>query len=800
MVAPRSVLRGVRPRVRRRSFVAAAGMAAGAVLWILYLFLMIHSTNPLIYAIFGAVGAACGLALVRIPALMWDFVRKQGYQILLRQWTDKSRALASAARRDLRELDLTDDPQAANDLAVVDFLQGNQAQAVSGFEAAGRGGIGEASVNLLAALAESGQWERLSRHVQTDLRVEDMTTEANLARLGACARDDQLLDRLWSLAQERRYALLLNNLGVRAMRRQQYPQAEGALKLATQIRPGYAYAHANQSVLAYRQGHLPQAVAEAASAAGLVAEDEVLFSNLGALLAAAGDLRNARKWLTAAHKLQPRDPATLTNLGSACSQDGAAEEAVAALHGALALHPEDVAAEYNLGLHYYRGGKHAEALEHLLKALERAPDDPDVLSNAGCALFQQEQYAEAYGYFARVAQTSGDSASRRNIIRAELAAGRQAEAAALLEEAGDSAGLHVERGLMHLLRALEIKPETTTHRQMMEFSLNGAAAAFTAAIAEGQTAAGEAQLNYGLTQVVRGEYVSAAETFAQTLRKGPNHVEMVYLTGMCYVMAALRERDEHELKDETPPPAVRELFLKARPYLTKAMDVQSVAEAAAYDLGLLNYMVEDYPRAIEVLRKIVRTDSPSYVLNTLAVAQAKLAQDLQLTAQTATLMPEARKKEVRTQARQLLAAAIHYFKQALNIEPLAPLTHANMGLALMLRNQQGDVEAALDHWQLMHQHGDARHRRTYEQFMQVMSPEAAHKLRFQDVELAFHRVNIRDWVVFPQPRPSGFRTVVRELLDEPEWQLHAAHRLVRKALTYRQKAERVRRRLRRLAI
>jgi tetratricopeptide (TPR) repeat protein len=344
------------------------------------------------------------------------------------------------------------------------------------------------------------------------------------------------------------------------------------------------------------------------------------------------------------------------------------------------------------------------------------------------------------------------------------------------------------------------RAETTTHRQMREFNLNAAAAALTVAMTEGQATAAEAQLNYGLTQMLRGEYVSAAETFAQTLRKGQNHVEMTYLTGMCYVLAALREREEHETRDDTPAPAVRELFLKARPFLERAIEVQSVAEAAAYDLGLLNYMLGDYPRAIEVLRRITRPDSPSYLVNTLALAQAKLAQSLQFTAQTATLMPDSRKREIRAQARQLLAAAIHYFKQALAIEPLAPLTHANMGLALMLRNQKGDVESALEHWQLMHQHGDARHRRTYEQFMQVMSPEGAQKLRFQDVELGFHRVEVRDWVVFPQPRPAGFRFVVRELMDEPEWQLQAEHRLVRRALAYRQKAERVRRKLRRLAI
>ncbi len=787
------------PRVRRRAIVGAVGMAAGAALWVLYLYSMIHSTNPLIYVVFGAVGAACGLALVRIPVLMWDFVRKQGYQIALRQWTDKSRVLASAARRTLREADLAHDPQAANDLAVVDFLQGDPAGAAAGFEAAAAGGVSEAPANLLAALAESGQWDQIARQVQSVPRIETLTTETNLARLGARARDEQLLERLWKLAQERRQALLLNNLGVRALRRRQYPQAERALQAAAQARPGYAYAHANLAVLAYRRGQLPQAVPEAASAAGLVAEDERVFANLGALLAAAGDLRKARTWLLKAHKLQPRDPAVLINLGNVYSQDGEDEAAVAALHAA-ALHADDGTARYDLGLHHYHGARYTAALEEWLPALEHAPDDRDLLTSIGCALFQQGQCADAYEYFTRVAATGGDPVCRRNLIRAELAAGRQIEAAALIEEGHDGDGLDLERGLMHLLRAMAIKPETTTHRQMLEFNLNAAAAAFTRALSAGQTAATEAQLNYGLTQYLRGEHVSAAETFAQTLRKGANHAEMTYLTGQCYIMAALREREEHEVRDDTPPPAVRELFLKGRPYLEKAVNVQSVAEVAAYDLGLLNYMVGDYQRAIDVLRKITRPDSPVHVVNTLALAQAKLAQDLQLTAQTATLMPEGRKQETRAQARQLLAAAIHYFKQALAIEPLAPLTHANMGLALMLRNQKGDVEAALEHWQLMHEHGDARHRRTYEQFMQVMSPEGAHRLRFQDVELSFHRVNVREWVVFPQPRPAGFRYVVRELLDEPEWQLQAGHRLVRRALAYRQKAERMRRKLRRLAI
>lgn len=779
-------------------FTIIAGMILGAGLWVLYLYLMVRSTNPWAYVIFGLVGAACGVALVTIPVLMWDFVRKQGYQILLRQWTDKSRVLIQSARRSLREAGQPESPTSLNDMGVMDILQGDYPDAVSELERASAAGMGEAANNLVAALAESGRWEQLRAHLGSDLRLADLPGDVSLVRLSAQVPDEDILQRLWQLARERRNALLLNNIGVRWLRQGQLSETAEAFALAVDAQPGYAYAHANLAVLAHRQGNLAQAVSQAASAAGLVAEDATIFSNLGSLLALSGDLRNAEKWLERAHKLQPRNPAVLIGMGNTYSLSGRHEEAVRALHGALAVRPHNNLAEYNLGLHYYDSHNPAEAMTHFMEALEQTPEDPDTLNNIGCVLFKQGRHGDAYEYFSRVAEISGDAGYRRNIIRAELAARHHAAALKLIEASTDN-GLELERGLMYLLRALEIKPETTTHRQMMEFNLNAAAAEFTKAMSQ-PAHADEAQFNYGLTQYLRDEHVAAAETFAQALRKGSKHTEMYYLTGMSYVMAGLREREQHEATDDKLPGAVREYFLKARPYLEKSVEVQSVAESSAYDLGLLNYLLGEYTKAIEVLRKIVRPDSPPHVLNTLALAQAKHAQDMQFSAQTASLMSDGRKQEIRTHARQLLAAAIHYFKQALAIEPLAPMTHANMGLALMLRNQKGDVEAALEHWQLMHQHGDARFRRTYEQFMQVMSPEAARRLRFQDVELTFRRVDVSDWAVFPQPRLSGFRYMIEDLLDEPEWQLQAHHPLVRKALAYRRKAERVRRRLKRLAI
>ncbi|MGE5530874.1 MAG: tetratricopeptide repeat protein, partial [Bacteroidota bacterium] len=331
--------------------------------------------------------------------------------------------------------------------------------------------------------------------------------------------------------------------------------------------------------------------------------------------------------------------------------------------------------------------------------------------------------------------------------------------------------------------------------------LNAATAAFTEAIALGQSPL-EASFNYGLAQYLRGEYRAAGETFAQALKKTPGHLEMHYAAAICYIQAGMREAVEHEAIDSTQelPGPVRELYLKARPHLERAAEAPSIAETAIYDLGLLNYMLGDYQKAIDVLRKIVRNDSPPHLVNALAIAQARLAQEMQLTAQTATLMPEGKKKEVRSQAGKLLASAIFYFQQALQMAPEASLTHANLGLALMLRNQKGDVESALNHWQLMHRHGDARARKMFEQFMQAQSPDAAQRLRFQDVELVFRPLKVQEWVVLVPPTMSPVRYVIQEILDVPEWQLQAYHPLVKRSLRYRRKAERVRRKLRRLAI
>ncbi|MEI6503593.1 MAG: hypothetical protein WCP21_21510, partial [Armatimonadota bacterium] len=111
------------PRSHRRLLATGIGVVAGAALGVLYLYLLLHLTGSLPYTQAAVIGAACGLILVTIPGLLWAFVRKQWYQVVLRQWTDKAAVLASAARRALLEDDVEQTPALHNDLGVVDFLQ-----------------------------------------------------------------------------------------------------------------------------------------------------------------------------------------------------------------------------------------------------------------------------------------------------------------------------------------------------------------------------------------------------------------------------------------------------------------------------------------------------------------------------------------------------------------------------------------------------------------------------------------------------------------------------------------------------
>lgn len=785
------------PRGRWRLALTLAGFVGGAALFAAYVWVMLKSHSWQLYVIYAAVGGCLGVAAVILPRLAWHFLSKQYHRLLLRQYLDRAEALVARAHRRVAEVAAEG---GRNDRAVLGFLSGEYVPAAEAFAEASREGQPEAAANLLATLGEIGEWEQVRELLQAYQLGESELLDRNLTRIAALTTDETTLRRLHELAAEHSDPALLNNLGVRSLRLGRFAEAREAFAAALRKRATYAPAQANLGVLAYREEHIARAVSAMSSAAALSAEP-VVFSNLGATLACAGEVRAALEWLTKAERLQPRHAGIQVNLGNAYALDQKVEEATEAYSSALHLGAYQALAHYNMALVLLDQGERERAMDLFREAAKIAPGDPETVNNIGCLHFAAQRYYEALECFQQLQDIHIGAIYRHNLVRAQLACGRTDEAREQLNQLADEeAETSLERGLLSMLTAMDIDATTETHRQMRNHNLREAIGAFQGIINQGRGPVAEAGFNLGLAHYLQGEYQTAAEAFAAALKQHPDQREMHYITGMCYVLAALREHEQHEEADETVAPVARELFLKARPHFEQSMELPGFHEASAHDLGLLYYLVGDYAKAVEVLRKVVRSDSPPWMLNALALAQARRAQELQRQAQTASLMAEGRKQQLRQEARKLLTGAIHYFRINLEAQPDAPLSHANLGLALMLRNDRGDVETALQHWQRMHQLGDARARKTYDEFMRSMSPEAAQALRFQDLELTFRPVRPREWVTLAPPRMSGYRYVVEDVMDIPEWHLHATHPLVRRCLSYRQRAERERQKLQRLAV
>ncbi|MGQ9731677.1 MAG: hypothetical protein ACUVX8_10445, partial [Candidatus Zipacnadales bacterium] len=124
----------------------------------------------------------------------------------------------------------------------------------------------------------------------------------------------------------------------------------------------------------------------------------------------------------------------------------------------------------------------------------------------------------------------------------------------------------------------------------------------------------------------------------------------------------------------------------------------------------------------------------------------------------------------------------------------------NIGLAHYLRNRNDDVERALRHWQRMRDIGGALGQRIYDRFAEALSPDESgvHRLEFQDIEVSFEPLHVREWVTCAPTRFFGLQYMVRELLDLTPPPLEAHHRLVKRALVARDRTERLRVTLQRL--
>jgi tetratricopeptide (TPR) repeat protein len=782
------------------------GFMGGAIFWTLYVRLLMPKAGVSLYLTYTGFGALSGLMVVALHRLIWHFLRKQVYLVMLSQWTEKSRRLTEVARRLLTEGDAATDKSAEqmNDLAVVDFLQRNFAAAADGFaKTRAQFKSPEATANLIVALAETGHWDQVNAVLAESAGAGMQLDDCNLARLCVEAPNAESSDGLWKIAADQHHRRLLNNLGVRALRVSKFDRAEEAFTLAAKGDAPYGAAHTNLGVLAFRLGDLPRALMETEAAAAILGtNNEIVFNNVGVFFSLSGDIENARRALLQAQKLQPRNTGIQVNLGNCWAAENRLEEAIKSLHACLSWGGYAAEAHYNISLAYVRQKNLGAALEHLSQARQANSSDPDILNNLGWVLFNQGNFDAAYKCFHQAADVNPSPVYLRNFLRAQLAAGKLSEANALLRQVGaGTEGMEFERGVAHLL--LATSPDAMNdrdHEATIEYNLSTATAEFRKVVNSGQGPVLEAQLNLGLSQFYKGEFHGAGQAFASILKRTDEHPEMNYLTGMCFILEAVTLQEKSGFEDEATAKQTRELLYRARLNLQKAIEVPRLAETAYYDLAVLHYKLGEYKEAVEMCRHVATANAGRQVLNTLGIIQARMAQELQLFLGKHTGIVEMRKRQIRTEIRALLTAAIGEFRKALEFDPYASLTHANLGLALMIRNESGDLEQALDHWQAMNLHGDPEANKTYQALMQTMSAESASTLHFQDVELSFQALDVRDWVCLLPPVLLGHKYIVQELADVCEWRLQAVHPLVKRALAYRTQIDRISAKVQKLAI
>jgi tetratricopeptide (TPR) repeat protein len=790
------------PLGRRRYTAATASAVLGGLIGFVYADRYAREAGPVGFVVAILAGALLLFVVTIAPKMARDFFRKIFYRIALENSTERVTVLSGAAYRRLTEPDQQEEPeeQRDNDLAVIACLRREYAVAAASLaRQQPREASGPEAANLMVALASTQQWDELDQLLAQSEKRNVALPEANLARIAFYAPEGPIWAQLEELAKRQKYQRVWNNLGVRRERAGRAAEAESNFAAALAGHNHYAPAHTNLGALYYERGDLTRALGESATAASSSAGEAVTCSNLGALLCQAGDLRMAARWLRHAQTLDARNAAIEVNLGNAYAIEGKYDEALAAYQKAGRL-GATAAAYHNAALASMAEEQFTLALETQTAALELAPEDVDVVLNMGYILWQLGRYPEAEAYFRQAQELRPGGVALSNLVGAALAAG-ETDVSEMLALARDEHSLAFYRGLSHLLTAMSLNPEvSTTQRKLREYNLLAAGPEFNKVISAGESGVVESYLNLGLASYLNQDFEEAATAFVNASKQLPNNTELVYPIAIAYLMAAMIKQSQHALVGDPLAPQARELLRQARPYLERAMESRSVADSAAYNLGVVYYLLGEYEKAIAILRKSAGPEAPPHVYNALAVAQARRAQILQREIHGASLMSDTRRRQLAGEVSRLLSSAIHYFQQVVHLQPHSPIVHANLGLAFMLRNQPQDVETAVHHWQLMRQTGGAWGLKAFEQFSRAMSSEEARKLNFQDVEVAFQPLPVEDWVVFIPPQLARLKYLIQDLPDLPDWHMEAYHPLVRRALRARARAERLRRALAHLAV
>lgn len=249
-------------------------------------------------------------------------------------------------------------------------------------------------------------------------------------------------------------AMLQGRLALRAGR---VEDAVRLLREAVAADPTSASAHRDLAVALERSGDADTAVAAAAEAARLEPDLPRSWYELGRLrLTLGADPDGAIEALERALELAPDYPEALRTLGAARLARGETGAARRALERVAELDPDPTsraAVLETLGDLEQADGRPEVAVERYGEALRADPDRPVAHFNRGLLLARSGRPAEARRHFERaVALRPDDREARWLLARLALAAGDEAAALAVLEEAPSAGeGAPPDVRLRHLL-------------------------------------------------------------------------------------------------------------------------------------------------------------------------------------------------------------------------------------------------------------------------------------------------------------------------------------------------------------
>ncbi len=802
-------MRAVLPRSRSRLLMTAVGVLIGAGLGVLYARGVSTEMAWLILGIGGLGGAALGYLAIAIPRFAFHFLLREWYSTVANHWRALLNQRAERARRLLLN---SSEPQELTDLGVAHYLRGATEEAVNCLtQARSEGDSNGQLLNALAAAeAERGQWHQAAEALADALaqQPDEPVTLANLATLLADMPTDAELPASLQEVLQSAGARALNNMAVRQMQLGNAAEARDYLHLALAEQPLYPYAQANLGVLAFDENDPQSAVIGLAAAAQLAPVAPDILSNLGGLLAVQGNYGVAEKVLKRARRLDARHAGAAINEGCVQIHQGDEEEAIELFHDVPAEDPLVAVGWHNAAVAWEATGEYARAKEYAEMAVGDRPDNADALTSLGAIEWRLGNYEQADEYFQRVLQVASQSmVGTVNAARAAVAVGRLEEALAILkaleDDRQDDVHLLFDLGVTQLMVALERhkRDMNPTEQDMFHSALRASTQAFEQNLAHKEGIVAEARFNLGLAYYLAGEPDIAAQHFEEAARLLPEDFGTHLCTGTAFAAAGMRVQEERGLGRDELIPEARRLLRRARTHLEKAAAHTSADPDVFNNLGMVCYKLGQIDDAMKALRRLVQLETSVDANNSLALVYAAQGQDLYNQAQAGRSAGEsAATKTTMQNAQRMLSTAIHYFTQALHIDPQSPVLHSNIGLAHMLRNRADDMDAALSHWQLMRVAGDAWAERQYARMMQVMQTDQSARATFHDVGAALRPVRIAQYMQKLPPVMGGLVYVVEPVMDRGQWQLEATHPDLQVALRARQKLLRLNQRLQRLAV